>query len=107
MSGIDIHILSSLDESFPNVIAEAMICGTPCVATDVGDTKMMLSDLGWVCPPRNPILLHESILCSLSDYFDQAESFKASHQEKCKYFILENFSFNKMLYSFNKAWFME
>mgnify|MGYP003690065401 FL=1 len=107
MSGIDIHILSSLDESFPNVIAEAMICGTPCVATDVGDTKMMLSDLGWVCPAKNSILLHESILCSLSDYFDQTESFQASHQEKCKHFILENFSFNKMLYSFNKAWFME
>lgn len=107
MSGIDIHILSSLDESFPNVIAEAMICGTPCVATDVGDTKMMLSDLGWLCPPKNPYLLCESISCSLTDYFDQKTSIKESHQEKCQAYILENFSFSRMLCSFNKAWFME
>jgi len=36
MSALDIHILSSISESFGNVVAEAMSCETVCIVTDIG-----------------------------------------------------------------------
>lgn len=50
----DIGTLSSSSEGFPNSLGEAMCCGVPCVATDVGETAAIIGDTGRVVPPRNP-----------------------------------------------------
>lgn len=46
LPGLDIYLSSSLGESFPNVIAEALACGVPVVATDAGASRELVAPEG-------------------------------------------------------------
>lgn len=49
MNSIDVLVLPSISgEGFPNVVAEAMLTGTPCVVSDTGDSRQIVGEDGWV-----------------------------------------------------------
>lgn len=59
-NALDVASLSSAwGEGCPNAIGEAMACGTPCVATDIGDVRVIIGETGVVIPPRDPDALCE------------------------------------------------
>ncbi|EAV45816.1 putative glycosyltransferase protein [Stappia aggregata IAM 12614] len=60
-SQIDVLVLSSRTEGFPNVVAEAMSHARPVVTTDVGDAALIVADTGKVVSPGDPDALSEAI----------------------------------------------
>ena len=61
MAALDLFSLSSAyGEAFPLVVGEAMSCGVPCIATDVGDTASLINNYGQVVPPRDPLALAQA-----------------------------------------------
>lgn len=52
MTGMDVLVMPSLWEGFPRSLIEAMACGTPSIATDVGEIPWIIEDgkSGFIIP---------------------------------------------------------
>jgi glycosyltransferase involved in cell wall biosynthesis len=61
MAAADIFVNPSLTEGFPNVVAEAMLCGVPVVATNVGDCDLIVENHGSIVKPDDPDALADSM----------------------------------------------
>jgi glycosyltransferase involved in cell wall biosynthesis len=62
LQGMDLAVSSSRTEGLPNAVGEAMSCGVPCVATDVGDSARLIGASGVVVPPSNHVALAHAII---------------------------------------------
>lgn len=58
-------VLPSRAECFPSVIIEALLCGTPVVASDVGGIAEQVGPYGSLVPPNDPTALATAIRTSL------------------------------------------
>jgi len=69
MMASDIFILPSLSEGFPLVLLEAMSCGIPLVASDVGGISEIIQDNrnGFLVQTRNPDDIAEKVLKIVKD----------------------------------------
>jgi glycosyltransferase involved in cell wall biosynthesis len=101
MSALDLHVLSSMSEAFPNVVAEAMACGTPCVVTDVGDAAMIVGDQGWCVPPRDPAALCAAMHAALTLLASGASD---ALRAACRQRIEEKFGHENMASAYQDAW---
>ena len=89
----DIFVLPSETESFGLVFAEAMSCGLPIAASNVGGIPETVRDGvdGLLCPPRQPLALRENILRLMSS-FDTREEISHSQRER----ILKDYTWDRI-----------
>lgn len=104
MTALDVHVLSSIAEGFPNVVAEAMACETPCVVTDVGDAALMVGDLGWVAEPSNPADLANKMEQALSYLQSLSAEEKVQYQKRVRHYVVDHFSLNCMIDNYEQTW---
>ena len=104
MNAIDLHVLSSLGEAFPNVLAEAMACGTPCISTDVGDAKDIVDKYGWIVPAGNSVKLAEAITVALNELQSKPTEWYV-RKKGCIMHIQNNFDIYTMLRNFHHVWY--
>lgn len=103
MNALDVHVLSSLGEAFPNVLAEAMASGTPCVTTDVGDAAVIVANHGWIVPPQNADALAEGLMRAHDDFANGGAAWR-ERQTACRAHIMANFELEQMCERYRRAW---
>lgn len=103
MNTLDLHVLSSWSEGFPNVLAEAMACGTPCITTDVGDARLIVGDTGWVIPSSDSSALAKSIKSALEERNKYPFAWE-ERQKLARARVLKKFSIKKMISDYEETW---
>ena len=102
LNGIDLNILSSrYGEAFPNVIAEAMLSETPCIATNVGDVETLISDTGWVIEPNNSEQLAKQIILCFEEYSNNNLKWN-ERSTNARIRIKDNVTIESMVNNYNK-----
>lgn len=102
MNALDVHVLSSLGEAFPNVLAEAMACGTPCVTTDAGDAPLIVGETGWVVPKGQPEALADAIIIALGACRDEEAWGVRCAAARSR--VVDRFSVETMVQEYNEIW---
>ena len=93
-NAFDVACLSSaFGEGFPNVVGEAMACGTPCAVTAVGDAPLVVGDTGEVAPPRDPAALAGAVRRLLGRLDAQGDILR----DACRRRIVDHFSLETMV----------
>jgi len=97
MAAMDIHVSSSVGESFPNVVGETMACGVPNIVTNVGDSDRLVGDTGITVPPEDAVALADAIilLSKLPDAERKQKGYSARNR------VVEKFSLSMAVNTFS------
>lgn len=92
-AALDLLALSSRGEGFPNVIGEAMSCGVPCAATDVGDAARIVGDTGAIVPPGDP----RALAAALRELLEEPADRRRARGGRCRERIVAEYPLAAMV----------
>ncbi len=102
-NGIDLLLLTSHTESFPNVVAESMLCSTPVLSSDVGCSKKIINNCGFIMKDNN----YQSIFQNLKKFINVFKNKKKEWKilkTKSQLKIKKDYSIEKMANLYFKTW---
>ena len=100
MPALDLLLSLSWGESFSNSIGEALLCGVPCVATDVGDAKFLIKNYGAVVKVGDDKAIAKEALRILNISSESYQELSHSARQ----YIINQFSMDKNFDSYKKLY---
>jgi glycosyltransferase involved in cell wall biosynthesis len=100
LDAMDVFVLSSCTEGFPNVLGEAMAMGLPCVSTDVGDAALLMGNRQWLVPARDS----EALADRLAELLTLPEEERQRLGSQARQRVVEAFSMTATAQQFMKLY---
>lgn len=100
-SAMDICCSSSgYGEGFSNVIAEAMSCGVPCVATDIGEARTVIGNTGRICDAGDS----EAFASLICDLLTMDSKHRKRLGREARERVVSGYSLEKMIDSYKRLY---
>jgi glycosyltransferase involved in cell wall biosynthesis len=80
-----------------------MLCGTPCVSTEVGDVVNIIGETGWISSPLDSKALATSVILAANEKVGDVATWNL-RREKCRNRAAKNFSLDRMINNYIKVW---
>ena len=99
---LDVHILTSIGEAFPNVLCESMLNKVPCISSNVGDVANILGSTGWLFEVNN----YDDLQNIFESIFIEINNHKMWNIRKdiSRDRIVNNFGIDLMLQNYYQVW---
>ena len=92
--------MPSYSESFPNVVAESMLCTTPVLSSDAGCAKKIINNYGFVMKKNDSLSIYKNLI-KIIYYFKKNKNWKIL-KKNSRLQIKNNFSIQNMANSYLK-----
>lgn len=102
-NGIDLLLLASHSESFPNVVAESMLCSTPVLSSDAGCAKEIINNNIFILSNNNHISISLRLKKIIKIYIKEKNKWY-DLKTRARQQIINNFSIESMADNYIKNW---
>ena len=102
-NGIDLLVLTSFSESFPNVVPESMLCSTPVLSSDAGCSKKIINKCGFTMTNNDAQSIFKNLNKIIQYRIKNKKDWKLL-KKKSRLQIIKNFSISNMSKEYLQNW---